>query len=72
MSIELLTSAFLGTTCPELTVPAFGEVRCSSDTKYESRCRIECQECHNLVGSEERICRADGIWSGIDGVCQRK
>ena len=63
---------FLGVTCPELVPPPYGTILCSATQQFESRCRVDCGACHKLVGSEERICRADGFWSGTDGVCQRK
>lgn len=43
-------------------------LRQSDWSKWSS---IKCDKCFTLVGSTARRCRADGLWSGEEPLCQR-
>ena len=61
--------------CTALSKINNGNVTCSSgDDKvlsYEDTCSITCDTGYTLTGSDTRMCRSDGSWGGIDGVCDR-
>ncbi|XP_077984689.1 sushi, von Willebrand factor type A, EGF and pentraxin domain-containing protein 1-like [Glandiceps talaboti] len=55
-------------TCEELQPPMNGTLQSSSQT-YLSAATISCDEGFTLVGSHERICTADGNWTGQPTTC---
>nr|XP_006821958.1 PREDICTED: CUB and sushi domain-containing protein 3-like [Saccoglossus kowalevskii] len=57
--------------CPELSSPRNGYVRCNGYT-YGSRCDYECQSGYSVgSGSSSRTCQNNGRWSGREVLCTR-
>ena len=56
--------------CGTLTDPANGQVNNTAGTTFGQTATYTCDIGYNLVGENTRICQADGIWSGIDPLCQ--
>jgi hypothetical protein len=57
--------------CPALIAPEYGMMTCNQGSHHNSTCSIDCEKCFTLVGSTARRCRADGLWSGEEPLCQR-
>ena len=57
--------------CPELMSPENGRVDLSG-MNFSSVATYSCDSGYNLIGSELRMCTADGTWSGEDPICQSK
>ena len=57
--------------CPALLPPDHGSMKCNQESHHNSTCSITCDTCFTLVGSTARRCRADGLWSGEEPLCQR-
>lgn len=55
--------------CPTLRVPSNGRVT-NGFGDYGSKVNYKCLDGFRLNGNSERICDADGIWSGSDPKCQ--
>ena len=43
-----------------------------SGTDFGSVANYSCDSGYNLMGSESRMCTAEGTWSGVDSTCQSK
>lgn len=37
---------------------------------YNTRCTFKCRAGYRLKGSKERVCQADGTWSGSPTICE--
>ncbi|NXX49726.1 LYAM3 protein, partial [Tricholaema leucomelas] len=60
-------------TCPVLSAPDRGELRCShlhGDFTFGSTCAFSCQMGFALTGSESRDCTATGTWTGDAPRCE--
>ena len=61
--------------CDSLSIPANGNVFCSSGRVgvgyVGDTCSFKCNIGYELTGSGTRTCRSDGSWSGINITCGR-
>ena len=57
--------------CGEPPQPTNGEL-VLSETTYGSMATFSCNQGYDLIGSEVRVCQADGSWDGEITVCERK
>ncbi|XP_078581987.1 sushi, von Willebrand factor type A, EGF and pentraxin domain-containing protein 1-like [Branchiostoma floridae x Branchiostoma japonicum] len=53
--------------CPQLTPPLRGSM--TGSNSYQDVQHFTCEIGYNLVGSAERVCQADGTWSGSFPTC---
>ena len=61
-----------GVDCGQLKDIPNGQVDISPDTKFGSYATYSCNLGHVLQGNQQRICQADGQWSGSTPRCVRK
>ncbi|CAK8686175.1 unnamed protein product [Clavelina lepadiformis] len=61
--------------CPALELPDFASVTpstCSTGSMEEGdSCGFQCTSGFSMAGSRDRVCRAEGTWSGVDVICHR-
>lgn len=57
--------------CGQLDSPVNGRVLFVS-TIFRATAIYSCTAGFELVGVAQRVCTADGVWSGVEPVCQRK
>ncbi|NXT72686.1 LYAM3 protein, partial [Chaetops frenatus] len=60
-------------TCPVLSAPEKGQIRCShlhGDFTFGSTCAFSCQKGFVLIGPESRECTATGTWTGDTPHCE--
>ncbi len=57
--------------CPDLVSPTHGSIH-GSDFSVGSVVKFECEEGLTLVGSNERFCQYNAIWSGREVLCLDK
>ena len=57
--------------CEKILDPYYGEALCNGDV-VGRKCQFTCYEGFKLSGPRERICQADGTWSGKNTKCLRK
>ncbi|XP_076061125.1 hig-anchoring scaffold protein isoform X2 [Oratosquilla oratoria] len=55
--------------CDDLENPLFGIVEISGNI-VKSKATYKCQEGYHLIGRRERVCQADGTWSGKAPECK--
>lgn len=62
---------YTGNTCKPLYLPN-GESACTGKrhNDYDSTCTFTCNKLHELVGSTETICQADGTWTNPSPFCK--
>ncbi|KAL0280085.1 UNVERIFIED_CONTAM: hypothetical protein PYX00_001479 [Menopon gallinae] len=64
-----------GNSCPKLTPPPYGEVRCpqfphsTEEFPMHAECYIRCHKGYKLGGEAQRVCTASGEWSGRFAEC---
>ena len=57
--------------CRPLASPENGFVACSSGNDYNSHCQYLCTVGFELVGNDQRLCKADGRWTGDRPHCDQ-
>lgn len=69
-------------TCPQLSVPKFGKIKCRHedlDVEYnrsykklpvDTVCSFECEKGRFLVGSKKRTCLPLSTWDGLKTTCK--
>ena len=62
---------FLGMSCPSVRIPYFGRVS-QGYGRFGTTLTYTCDKKYRLNGPSERVCGADGKWSGTEPVCQGK
>ena len=71
----ILNDLFSLVSCPSLTDPSNGVIKCSLGDdgvpSYEDTCSYTCNTGYELTGSDTRSCQSNRRWSGSDGVCKR-
>lgn len=55
-----------------LPAPKHGRRLCTNSNLFDSKCRFACEIGYDFSGSQERICRENGQWSGIAAACTIK
>ena len=55
--------------CGSIRTPLNGTKR-GGQTTYPNKIMFTCDEGFNLLGSNERQCTSDGVWSGVETFCQ--
>ena len=55
--------------CGQLSPPKFGSIKCSDDDRFGSLCELSCDKGYELVGSSERVCQSNHVWSGVTSLC---
>ena len=57
--------------CPDMLMN--GNLNCSNGVTgvFDDTCTFNCNEGYELQGPNNRICLADGSWSGGNPVCER-
>jgi hypothetical protein len=59
-------------TCPPLTPPTNGLISGGEgEQPVGSTASYSCDEGYSLEGSQQRTCRSDGLWSGMEPTCER-
>lgn len=58
--------------CGQLQNPNKGQVDMTQGSAYQAVARYMCNQGYELIGDEERVCRATGTWSGIQPTCLMK
>jgi hypothetical protein len=71
--------------CGEVSAPAHTEKSCPDGNRFQNKCTIGCKEGYDLVpptsasakafvvgGKVQRVCGADGRWTGFDAECAIK
>nr|XP_018667880.1 sushi, von Willebrand factor type A, EGF and pentraxin domain-containing protein 1-like isoform X2 [Ciona intestinalis] len=56
-------------TCPALTSPSHGSIKCDNQHHFNSSCNFNCREGYTLVGSQTRNCQANRAWTGNTTSC---
>ncbi|GFT56630.1 CUB and sushi domain-containing protein 3 [Nephila pilipes] len=56
--------------CSKLQKPWNGQIMGVCDRYVGAECQFECRSPFRLVGSQVRICRSDGTWSGRTSACE--
>ncbi|KAG8187122.1 hypothetical protein JTE90_004868 [Oedothorax gibbosus] len=56
--------------CPRLQKPWNGQFVGACNRHVGAECHFACREPYRLVGSEVRLCRTDGTWSGRTSACE--
>ncbi|GFU85365.1 CUB and sushi domain-containing protein 3 [Trichonephila clavipes] len=56
--------------CPNLQKPWNGQIIGVCDRYVGAECQFECRSPYRLVGSQVRVCRSDGTWSGRTSACE--
>nr|XP_018671091.1 sushi, von Willebrand factor type A, EGF and pentraxin domain-containing protein 1 [Ciona intestinalis] len=64
--------------CPPLMAPTNGQISCSEDNLFKSRCKVTCDVGYEVVDPEDDYdvikgiqCRADGTWCGEVPECRK-
>ncbi len=70
MCMSLLYKNIVIVDCGPLTDPANGQVDISSGTTLMNIASYSCDTGYTLTGSTERTCKADGMWSLYEPVCE--
>ncbi|XP_018896895.2 sushi, von Willebrand factor type A, EGF and pentraxin domain-containing protein 1 isoform X2 [Bemisia tabaci] len=56
--------------CPELTSPDLGMIE-ATGRFFNDKATYSCNPGYHLVGLKERVCRADGSWTGVAPTCKQ-
>ena len=56
--------------CASLSAPEHGSLQLAAATAYLASARYACDPGYELSGQAERICQADGSWSGVAPSCE--
>ena len=62
---------FSAIACPSVHTPSFGKVS-QGYGSFGTTLTYTCNNKYRLNGPSERVCGADGKWSGTEPVCQGK
>lgn len=58
--------------CNDIPPLHHGSAVCSG-TKYQDKCMFSCDRGYELIGSSQKVCQANGQWTGSDIVkCEGK
>ena len=63
-------SLFTDRECPELPSPTFGQVTLRG-LLFNDKANYTCELGYTLVGPKQRLCQADGTWSGSFPICKQ-
>lgn len=58
--------------CPSITASANGAITMAGDAILGNIATFKCNAGYQLVGSQKRVCAADGQWSGVQPTCNGK
>ena len=55
--------------CGALAAPKHGTIDCSENDLFGSVCKLGCKKGYELIGSVERVCQSNHVWSGVTSTC---
>ena len=58
-----------GKSCISLQLPLHGNLSLSCGFSFGSQASFTCDRGYQLIGSQERLCKRDGSWSGNTTAC---
>lgn len=58
--------------CPSIAASANGALTMAGDAILGNIATFKCNAGYQLVGSQKRVCAADGQWSGVQPTCNGK
>ena len=70
-SVKKMIIFFAVIECDPLDKPDNGDVIIES-TLFQAVATYTCNPGYELVGTAQRICSGEGIWSGVAPICERK
>lgn len=55
--------------CGALAAPKHGTISCTDQDLFGSVCKLACGKGYELIGSSERVCQSNHVWSGVTSTC---